>query len=37
MKMRGSELNKEERFTMIRRKLEQGIKEEIKALIDRDY
>jgi len=35
--MRGSELNKEERFTMIRRKLEQGMKEEIKALIDRDY
>jgi hypothetical protein len=37
MKMRGSERNKEERFNMIRRKLEQGIKEEIKALIDRDY
>jgi len=35
--MRGSELNREERFNMIRRKLEQGMKEEIKALIERDY
>jgi len=35
--MRGSELNKEERFNMIRRKLEQGMKEERKALIERDY
>ena len=35
--MRGSELNKEERFNMIRRKLEQGMKEEIKALIEKDY
>ena len=37
VKMRGSELNREERFNMIRRKLEQGMKEEIKALIERDY
>jgi len=35
--MRGSELNREERFNMIRRKLEQGMKEEIKALIEKDY
>lgn len=35
--MRGSELNQEERFNMIRRKLEQGMKEEIKALIEKDY
>ena len=37
MKMRGSELNQEERFKMIRRKLEQGMKEDIKALIEKDY
>lgn len=35
--MRGSELNQEERFKMIRRKLEQGMKEDIKALIEKDY
>ena len=35
--MCGSELNKEERFNMIRRKLEQGMKEEIKTLIEKDY
>jgi len=35
--MRGSELNKEERFNMIRRKLKQGMKEEIKTLIEQDY
>jgi len=35
--MRGSELNKEERFNMIRRKLEQGMKAEIKTLIEKDY
>ena len=35
--MLGSELNREERFSMIRRKLEQRMKEEIKALIERDY
>ena len=37
VKMRGSELNREERFNMIRRKLEQGMKEEIKTLIEKDY
>jgi hypothetical protein len=37
VKMRGSELNHEERFKMIRRKLEQGMKEDIKALIEKDY
>lgn len=37
VKMRGSELNQEERFKMIRRKLEQGMKEDIKALIEKDY
>ena len=35
--MRGSELNPEERFKMIRRKLKQGMKEEIKTLIEKDY
>jgi DNA-binding CsgD family transcriptional regulator len=35
--MRGSELNHEERFKMIRRKLKQGMKEEIKTLIEKDY
>lgn len=35
--MWGSELNQEERFKMIRRKLEQGMKEDIKALIEKDY
>ena len=37
MKMRGSELNPGERFKMIRRKLKQGMKEEIKTLIEKDY
>ncbi|RJS71131.1 hypothetical protein CW714_06310 [Methanophagales archaeon] len=37
VKMRGSELNKEERFNMIRRKLKQEMKEEIKTLIEQDY
>jgi DNA-binding CsgD family transcriptional regulator len=35
--MRGSELNPEERFKMIRRKLKQGMKEEIKTLVEKDY
>jgi len=37
VKIRGSELNREERFGMIRRNLEQGVEEELKALIEKDY
>lgn len=35
--MREAELDQEERFRRIRRKLEQGMKEEIKTLIEKDY